>query len=997
MASKPSKSIPTSTVVRPDQVSQPQNTPTVQQNLNVKPTKPIPIPKPAHTSVAQVSVTGVANLTSASPTSRKMSSEEVARRCYEIASQEEKKSAPVPRRPTTLTVKPQQDDRQREMPQTSATNAGPTYTMTVSSNPGEVTTTTTTTKIADIPTSLPENINTSGKTMRRRIEQGLPSQAITLFAPIGMAEDLTKVQLILCKEIKTEIQEVKNLITTIPHEEIQRNFSNLAILLDERMTNLEDQYEELKKMVKQNSTQNYIANPALLEHWNPGDMVIRHSPWTTVRLVLNKVASENITELFPSDWHPRPMMSTDEEKQYKVITELMTHLFQQCGYLQEENIIELDNYQDFLKTLQHHVFMGNVSITQLIHFMILMVYMSFCRLNHYTEYMSSREAVLLKAAVHISLVIIAFKTTFSMRGGHHSINPYLKNLPPVVRRNLHVVNTRYLEQQCTCKNHVQCDIYPVPLTTEVVLPTYPHFLNVHNLFGTISRETNILGDYGKTIQMMILARVNGYYSPYFPSTIAQEEEQAETGHLFNLAEENFFRYRLQTLYPKIDEEGIKTAIGFLATQKLANCPCSVHTEERGYEWIVFRRQPDRKIYSTDDDDEQSSTSKSISDDDVFFSAEAGDAILDQRADVPEPTPECTGNLEEKSTPPDVLDEDKRPQMSTQLCESSLHSRENRDETSTGEPSTSRHQAHQKTKKKKSKKNKGDKKTGKTVDTTESPMSIDDDGQAEESDLPKKRKGFAYYPLLTYKRELDKTFYYKYFRPYSHDYRRLRMEEDCQCPHSEPHDTGCEWYDPNIIYILEAPDDISASEEAAQQKIYDLYMKSMNSSHHQTEYCGCGSAAEIAYMGHHTGCSEFQYVHERESYEVLLAMLKKKKKVSFPGCPFNKNKRPRLHSPQHEVPRSDDTDERPKCAKTPLAKLIQKVTEPAFDADSINPPEPPINPPEPLSDQIAKVNDGFVCPHDTNGETNGETNGDTNDEPEGQADEEMPPLVDETEV
>ena len=58
-------------------------------------------------------------------------------------------------------------------------------------------------------------------------------------------------------------------------------------------------------------------------------------------------------------------------------------------------------------------------------------------------------------------------------------------------------------------------------------------------------------------------------------------------------------------------------------------------------------------------------------------------------------------------------------------------------------------------------------------------------KAEESDLPKKRKGFAYYPLLTYKRELDKTFYYKYFRPYSHDYRRLRMEEDCQCPHSEP--------------------------------------------------------------------------------------------------------------------------------------------------------------------------------------------------------------------
>ena len=136
------------------------------------------------------------------------------------------------------------------------------------------------------------------------------------------------------------------------------------------------------------------------------------------------------------------------------------------------------------------------------------------------------------------------------------------------------------------------------------------------------------------------------------------------------------------------------------------------------------------------------------------------------------------------------------------------------------------------------------------------------------------------------------------------------------------------------------------------------------------------------------------------------MLKKKKKVSFPGCPFNKNKRPRLHSPQYEVTRNDDTDERPMKVKTPKAKLSQKtidllaeVAESAFDADSIKtlPPEPPINPPEPLSDQIVKVKDCIVCPHDTNGETNGEangeTNGETNDGPEGQADEEMPPLVD----
>ena len=177
MASKPSKTTPTSTIVRPDQISQPQSIPIVQQNLDVKPTKPIPIPKPAHTSV-----TDAAKLTSTSPTSRKMFFDEVARKCYEVASQEEKeaeKPVPVPRRPTTLPAKPQNalqaDDNQENTPQTSATISGSTYTMTVSSNPGELTTTTTTAKTADSSSPLPENFNTSGKTMRRRIEQGLPN------------------------------------------------------------------------------------------------------------------------------------------------------------------------------------------------------------------------------------------------------------------------------------------------------------------------------------------------------------------------------------------------------------------------------------------------------------------------------------------------------------------------------------------------------------------------------------------------------------------------------------------------------------------------------------------------------------------------------------------------------------------------------------------------------------------------------------------------------
>ena len=159
----------------------------------------------------------------------------------------------------------------------------------------------------------------------------------------------------------------------------------------------------------------------------------------------------------------------------------------------------MDNYEDFLKVLQHHIFMGNVSTTQLTHFIILLVYMSFCRFNHYTQYMTYKEAVLLKEAVQMTLVIMAFKTTFSMKGVHNTMDPYFKNISSVVRRNIHIVTIRYLEQQCTCQNHVQCDISPIPLTTEIVLPSYQHFRHCLNLTDVISKETNVLTQYGETI------------------------------------------------------------------------------------------------------------------------------------------------------------------------------------------------------------------------------------------------------------------------------------------------------------------------------------------------------------------------------------------------------------------------------------------------------------------------------------------------------------------
>ena len=180
---------------------------------------------------------------------------------------------------------------------------------------------------------------------------------------------------------------------------------------------------------------------------------------------------------------PNANYSSAQEKEYKVLTEVMTEMFQQCGLLIEPDIMEMDNYQDFLKVLQHHIFMGNVSTIPLTHFIILMVYMSFCKLNHYTQYMTDKEAVLLKEAVQMTLVIMAFRASFSMKGGHNTINPYLKNIPSEVRRNVHIITSRYMEQECTCQNHVQCDIHPTLLTSQVVLPSYQHFLQHLQLTG----------------------------------------------------------------------------------------------------------------------------------------------------------------------------------------------------------------------------------------------------------------------------------------------------------------------------------------------------------------------------------------------------------------------------------------------------------------------------------------------------------------------------------
>ena len=85
--------------------------------------------------------------------------------------------------------------------------------------------------------------------------------------------------------------------------------------------------------------------------------------------------------------------------------------------------------------------------------------------------------------------------------------------------------------------------------------------------------------------------------------------------------------------------------------------------------------------------------------------------------------------------------------------------------------------------------------------------------------------------------------------------------------------------------------------------------------------------------------------------------------------------------------------------------LRSLRKPSDAANTVLPAKthssnPPTIPPESSLGKVVKSKDGkdgFVCSHDTNGDSHGETNGDRKSEPEGQAIDDMPPLEDETEV
>lgn len=79
---------------------------------------------------------------------------------------------------------------------------------------------------------------------------------------------------------------------------MQKEVTEATTNLEQKMNNLEDKYNQLKELIIHRTTQKFITEQTLLDQWNPADMVIKNSSWTNMILVLNKVAAENISDLF---------------------------------------------------------------------------------------------------------------------------------------------------------------------------------------------------------------------------------------------------------------------------------------------------------------------------------------------------------------------------------------------------------------------------------------------------------------------------------------------------------------------------------------------------------------------------------------------------------------------------------------------------------------------------------------------------------------------------
>ena len=290
--------------------------------------------------------------------------------------------------------------------------------------------------------------------------------------------------------------------------------------------------------------------------------------------------------------------------------------------------------------------------------------------------------------------------------------------------------------------------------------------------------------------MLILARVNGYYSPYTAQSITEEEERCFFGTVFTHSEKEFFRHILQSKFHKINNDSLVTALTFLEKQKMANCHCQVHTASRGHDWVVFRRQPDRTPTLYYEQTESESDDEDQVEDDDYFSVEPVEIDEEDKEDhtYSEKNPDVTGAASSEKQTPDETPDETGPGDAT-----SIHPREDEEDNNSRKKSPERDEIH--------------------MESEDS-----DDNDVPMDAVRSKRTSYVCFkPLMYYNRHLDRHYYFRYFKPYMFDHRLLTMGHDCGCPMRRLHKTSCSWYDSDNIYMIDTQADLSISEKSASAK------------------------------------------------------------------------------------------------------------------------------------------------------------------------------------
>ena len=149
----------------------------------------------------------------------------------------------------------------------SPTTSAHTTSHSTGMNASQTSVTSTTSSTSTISTTPSTTVHCSSHTVPTVSREA--HRTHTVFAPITLVESLTKTNLLLVADMKSELQSIHNQLSTIPFEEIRKEQSQAFEKVNERMEALEKNFNELKDIVMKRTNQSlrWIQN-----YWNNGTL-----------------------------------------------------------------------------------------------------------------------------------------------------------------------------------------------------------------------------------------------------------------------------------------------------------------------------------------------------------------------------------------------------------------------------------------------------------------------------------------------------------------------------------------------------------------------------------------------------------------------------------------------------------------------------------------------------------------------------------------------------